>query len=219
MNAQGWNINAQRRVSALTIEREHRQLMTLLLLKESCCACVMRSVIGMEETGTASGDAPKAHVHLHHDKGLLAIGLFKLVEAVFFLLVGVGALHYIHRDLGEAALTLAAKLKVDPEGRLVGFVLDHLDSITAHRLRQIGVATFCYAGLRVTEGVGLVLEKVWAEYLTVGVTVSFLPWEMYEIARRLDWFRVGLFVVNLMVLAYLIWWLRRRKRVKVEVGG
>jgi len=170
----------------------------------------------MEETGTASGQeagTTRRHPHKHHNKGLLAIGLFKLVEAIFFFLVGVGAIHFIHRDLGEAALALALKLRADPDGRLVGFLLDHLDAITAHRLREIGVATFFYAGIRVTEGVGLVLEKVWAEYLTVGVTVSFLPWEMYEIVKRPDWFRVSLLVVNLIVLAYLVWWLRRSKRL------
>jgi uncharacterized membrane protein (DUF2068 family) len=60
-----------------------------------------------------------------------------------------------------------------------------------------------------------VLEKAWAEYLTVGATVSFLPWEVYEIARRSDWVRVGLLVVNLVVLAYLVWWLKRNR----VVGG
>ncbi len=29
------------------------------------------------------------------------------------------------------------------------------------------------------------LEKLWAEYLTMGVTAAFLPWEMYEIVREL----------------------------------
>ena len=85
---------------------------------------------------------------------------------------------------------------MDPDGRLVSWVMDHLDDITAHRLKQIGVATFFYAGLRVAEGIGLVLEKVWAEYLTVGMTAAFLPWELYEIVRRLDWLRVGLLVVE-----------------------
>jgi uncharacterized membrane protein (DUF2068 family) len=173
----------------------------------------------MKQTGTASaehagggiGGGVRRHIAGHHDKGLLAIGLFKLVEAAFFLSVGVGALHFIHRDLGDAALRLVVRLRMDPEGRVVGFLLDHMDAITAHRLREIGVATFFYAGLRVTEGVGLVLEKAWAEYLTVGLTVSFLPWEMYEIVRRLDWIRVGLFLVNLGVLAYLLWWLRRKR--------
>jgi uncharacterized membrane protein (DUF2068 family) len=167
----------------------------------------------MEETSTANEMSAGAFhsVEKKHNGGLLLIGLFKLVEAVFFLLVGLGALHFLHRDIGDAALALATKWRVDPEGRLVGFMLDHLDSLTSHRLKQIGVATFCYAALRVAEGVGLVMEKLWAEYLTVGVTISFLPWEMYEIIVRLDWFRVGLFIVNLLVLAYLLWWLRRKR--------
>jgi uncharacterized membrane protein (DUF2068 family) len=65
----------------------------------------------------------------------------------------------------------------------------------------------------------LVLEKVWAEYLTVGVTMAFLPWEIYEIARRLDWLRVGLLVVNLVVLAYLVWWLRRNRWAAAAAPG
>jgi len=170
-----------------------------------------------EETSMAEAHdfaADAEHHAKHHDGGLLAIGLFKLVEAVFFLLVGVGALHFIHRDLGDAALRLAVRLRMDPEGRVVGFLLDRLDTITAHRLREIGVATFFYAGLRVTEGVGLVMEKPWAEYLTVGLTVSFLPWELYEIVRRMDWVRVGLLAVNIVVLAYLIWLLRRKRSIQ-----
>jgi uncharacterized membrane protein (DUF2068 family) len=170
----------------------------------------------MHPGSTVSQDASESAPHVaskHHDGGLLLIGLFKLVEAVFFFLVGVGAIHFLHRDLGDAALRLATRLRMDPEGRLVSFVLDQLDNVTSHRLRQIGVATFLYAGVRVTEGVGLVLEKAWAEYLTVAVTVSFLPWELYEIVRRLDWLRVGLFLVNLLVLAYLIWWLQRKKKI------
>ena len=162
----------------------------------------------MEEPVTASR---QSHVARHHDKGLLTIGLFKLVEAGFFLLLGVGAIHFLHRDLGDAATRLAERLRLRMDGLLVTWVLDHLDDVTAHRLKQIGFATFLYAGLRITEGVGLVMEKVWAEYLTVGVTASFLPWEMYEIARRLDWLRVALFAVNLGVLAYLLWWLQRNR--------
>jgi len=165
----------------------------------------------MEETGTGM---QHGHARMHHDRGLLMIGLFKLLEAVFFFLVGVGAIHFLHHDLGDAATRLAERLRFDLDGRMMSWVMDHLDDITAHRLKQIGAATFFYAGLRITEGVGLVMEKVWAEYLTVGVTISFLPWEVYEITRKLDWLRVGLLLVNLAVLAYLIWWLRRGRRVR-----
>ena len=181
---------------------------------ESGFAMEQKGTDSVEDTGTAQEDVVKAHGHVSkkHDVGLLAIGLFKLVEAVFFFLVGIGVIHFIHRDLGEAAVRLAYRLRVDPDGRLVLWVVDHLDAITAHRLKQIGVATFFYAGLRLTEGVGLILEKTWAEYMTLGVTASFLPWELYEIARRPDWIRIGLLVTNVLVLAYLVWWLRRAQR-------
>jgi uncharacterized membrane protein (DUF2068 family) len=169
----------------------------------------------MEETGTAS---VHGHAARHHDRGLLAIGLLKLVEAVFFFLVGVGALHFIHHDLGDAATRLAERLRFDLDGRMMSWVMDHLDDITAHRLKQIGAATFFYAGLRVTEGVGLMMEKVWAEHLTVGATTAFLPWEVYEIIRRPDWVRVCLLLANLTVLAYLVWSLRRNRAARLAAG-
>jgi uncharacterized membrane protein (DUF2068 family) len=166
---------------------------------------------GNGRTGVERRGAVEERVARRRDRGLLAIGAFKLLEAVFFFLVGVGAIHFIHHDLGDAATRLAMRLRVDPDGRLVSWVVDHLDDITAHRLRQIGIATIFYAGLRVTEGLGLLMEKVWAEYLTVGVTISFLPWEVYEITRRPDWIRVCLLVFNLVVIVYLVWGLRRNR--------
>ena len=53
------------------------------------------------------------------------------------------------------------------------------------------------------EGIGLMMEKTWAEYLTVGLTVSFLPWELYEVFKRVTLVHSGLLVVNFMVFLYL----------------
>jgi uncharacterized membrane protein (DUF2068 family) len=148
-----------------------------------------------------------------HNGGLLAIGLFKLGKAIFFFLAGVGAIHLVHKDLGDEALRLVAAFHFDPESHFVTAILDRLDGVTPHRLKQIGLATFSYSGLALTEGVGLLLEKVWAEYLTLVLTVSFLPWELYELVRRPDWMRLALFGINLAVLGYLLWLLRRKKQM------
>ena len=207
---------AVERLVVLTTASGTRQLV-VAHIADGGAASKRMSGIQIDETGTASehkSGAVHKRVARHHDSGLLLIGLFKLAEAVFFFLVGAGAIHFIHRDLGDSALRLAMRLRVDPDGRLVSYVIDHLDAITAQRLKQIGVATFFYAALRVTEGVGLVMEQVWAEYLTVGVTTAFLPWEVYEIARRPDWVRVCLLLANLVVLAYLVWWLGRSRRTE-----
>jgi uncharacterized membrane protein (DUF2068 family) len=175
----------------------------------------MASTVEMAGSNASSGESAGATHHCveHHDRGLMAIGLLKLIEAAFFFLVGVGAIHFIHHDLGDSALRLAERLRFDPDGRLITWAINQLDAITAHRLKQIGVATIFYAGLRVTEGVGLMMEKVWAEYLTVVATVSFLPWELFELARHPDWVRLCLLGTNLAVLAYLLWWLRHSRQI------
>lgn len=153
--------------------------------------------------------------HLSHDSGLLMIGLFKLGKALFFFCVGIGAIHLLHKDLGDEAMRLAVALRFDPESRFTTLLLDKVDLIDAHRLKQIGVATFAYSGLALTEGIGLLLERTWAEYLTLFLTISFLPWELFELVRRPNWFRLGLLLINLAVLGYLVWLLRRKGRIRI----
>ena len=71
-------------------------------------------------------------------------------------------------------------------------------------LRRFSAVVFAYAGIGMIEGIGLYLEKVWAEYLTLIITASFLPWEIFEVMHRLTWMRAGLLVLNVLVLLYLL---------------
>ena len=147
-----------------------------------------------------------------HDRGLLAIGIFKLVKSAFFFCVGIGAIKLLHRDLGDVMMRLASALRLDVEGRFVSFLIQKVDLIDMHRLREAGMGAFAYSALALVEGIGLMLEKVWAEFLTLGLTVSFLPWELYEIVRHPDLIRFALLLANLVVLAYLLWLLRGMKK-------
>jgi uncharacterized membrane protein (DUF2068 family) len=112
--------------------------------------------------------------------------------------------------MGDEALKLAHILRFDPEHKIVALALEKIDLIDDHRLRQIGFGTFAYSALALTEGIGLLLERTWAEYLTLILTVSFLPWEVYELVRHATWIRAGLFAINLAVLGYLVWLLNRK---------
>jgi uncharacterized membrane protein (DUF2068 family) len=122
----------------------------------------------------------------------------------------MGAIHFLHKDLGDEALKLAHILHQDPEHKFVALALEKIDLIDDHRLRQIGFGTFAYSALALTEGIGLLLERTWAEYLTLILTVSFLPWEVFELIRHSTWIKAGLFAINLAVLGYLVWLLNRK---------
>ncbi len=170
----------------------------------------MQSDVIQVEAGVA-GETEVAPARRQIDRGLLLIGLFKLGKALLFMGIGAGALQFIHKDLGDTILRLAGALHRDPESRLVGMMMAQVDLIDHHRLREISMFSFTYSALALTEGVGLMLQQVWAEYLTLALTVSFLPWELYELARHATWFRLGLLIINLIVLGYLLWLLRRKR--------
>lgn len=148
----------------------------------------------------------------HSPRGVLLIGLFKLSKAIFFTCLGLAALRMVHHSLGELVMRITDFLPIDPEGRLVSLLVDRADLIGNHQLREFSLATMAYAVVCLIEGTGLILQKSWAEYLTVGLTTLALPWELYELARRPSWLRVGVLLVNIAVLLYLLWVVKRSKR-------
>jgi uncharacterized membrane protein (DUF2068 family) len=145
-----------------------------------------------------------------HNRWLVLIGGFKIVEGLLFILLGLGIVRLLHRDLADLLVRTALALRIDPESHLVNLLLDKVQMLTPHRMRLIGVGVFLKAGLDFVEGFGLALEKTWAEWFTIGLTASFLPWELYELFHHLTWVKVVITLINLLVLAYLVWLQRMR---------
>jgi uncharacterized membrane protein (DUF2068 family) len=143
-------------------------------------------------------------LHRRHNTWLIAIAAFKLAQAMLFAVVAMGALGLLHKDVGGLMAQLADYLRFNPESRVVYFVLDKASRIDDRLLTLIGEIGFLYAGMDLLEGIGLYLEKTWAEYLTLLITASFLPWEILEIFRRITPMRVGLLAVNALVFFYLL---------------
>lgn len=148
--------------------------------------------------------AQAAAARRKHNKWLVLIAAYKLLQALLFLLIGLGARRLLHRDIGDELFTLAEHLRFNPESRLVNFVLDKASLLNDPMLRRIGLVAFSYSAVSMAEGIGLYLEKAWGEILTLLITASFLPWEIYEIFRRQTFIRFGLLAANLLVFWYLL---------------
>jgi uncharacterized membrane protein (DUF2068 family) len=142
----------------------------------------------------------------NHRAGLVVIAAYKLLCALLFVLVGVGALRLLHKDVDDFAWhALVEVLHWNPESRVVSFLLERAELLDDPMLKRIGFGAFCYGAVCVAEGVGLYLEKVWGEVLTLLITASFLPFEIHELFRRVTPVRVGLLVINIVVLGYLLY--------------
>ncbi len=158
----------------------------------------------------------KPRTAISQNRWLVLIGFFKLLKGVFFVLIGVGVLRLVHRDLADILFRMALALRIDPENHLVNLVLERAQSLTPHRLRWIGAAVFGDAALDFIEGTGLILRKTWAEYFTLILTASFLPWELFEIIRHITAVKVGLTILNAFVVIYLAYVLRQRQERQHE---
>ena len=154
----------------------------------------------MQHSRTESG-----RTRHRHDRWLIVIGAFKILEGVLFVLLGLGVVRLLHRDIGDMLLRLATSMRIDPESHFVNLLLEKVQLLTPHKIRLISAGIFLKAGLDFVEGIGLALEKIWAEWLTIGLTASFLPWEIFEIAKRFTWVKVGITLLNVLVLLYLVW--------------
>jgi uncharacterized membrane protein (DUF2068 family) len=153
-----------------------------------------------------------------YDRWLVAIGTLKLVEAALFVLLGVGMLRLLHKDIVDELTRMTVALGFDPEGRFASLVLDKAALISPHRLKEISLVAFAHASLDVLEGVGLILRKIWAEFVTLAVSAFFLPLEFFELTRHVTWVKIAITAVNVAVVAYLAFHIQMRMRERRTKG-
>lgn len=144
-----------------------------------------------------------------HGRGLRLIAAFKLLKGFALLGVGIGALKLLHKDMAEVVEQWVNIFRVDPHNHFIHSLLVKLAILDERRLKELSIGTFIYSGLFLTEGAGLALRKRWAEYFTIITTSSLLPLEIYELARRASIWKGLALLINLAVVAYLIFELRR----------
>jgi uncharacterized membrane protein (DUF2068 family) len=143
---------------------------------------------------------------------LFLIALFKLVKGVLLLIVGVGALRLLHRDVAATVSHWVDILRVDPDNRYIHRLLAHVLAVTPAQLKAASAGTFFYAALLLTEGTGLILRQPWAEYFTIITTAGLIPLEIYELVHHLTTAKFVILVINVAIVIYLIARVRRRRR-------
>jgi uncharacterized membrane protein (DUF2068 family) len=133
---------------------------------------------------------------------LRLIGAFKLLKTLTLIAVGVGVLK------GWAT-------HFTPNNVYANRLIAHVSSLDEKQLDALGIGSFVYAALFATEGIGLMLRKVWAEYLTIVITTSFIPLEIYEMVEHESVAKGVVIALNVAIVIYLVVDLRhghRRRR-------
>jgi len=138
------------------------------------------------------------------------IALFKLIKALLLIAIAIGALS-LHRHRGPLDPWIHALL-FDPHGRYVHRAIERISGLDARQLDEIALGSIAYAAVFLVEGIGLMLRKSWAEVMTVLITTSFIPLEIYELAVHRGWAKLGVIAANAIIVIYLVRRLRRERR-------
>jgi uncharacterized membrane protein (DUF2068 family) len=139
-----------------------------------------------------------------HQTGLAAIAVFKLVKGALLLLVGLGLLKLMHADIATLFSRLIEALHLNADSRIIHTLVLKVDALQPHSVLVAALVSLGYAGMLLLEGIGLWLERSWAAYLTVISTSLLLPFELYEVIDRVSMIRVGVLVLNLVIVLYLL---------------
>jgi uncharacterized membrane protein (DUF2068 family) len=146
-----------------------------------------------------------------NDRLLPWIAAERAFRAVVLLAVGLVLVTHPHADWASEIARLAQKLGFDPKENWIQRLIDKVRKIHAHEDVVFGVAALAYGALEGAESYGLFRRRPWGERLTVVATsLLFVP-ELWELTKSASVLKFGALAVNALVVAYLVWRLRRRR--------
>jgi uncharacterized membrane protein (DUF2068 family) len=152
------------------------------------------------------------------DTGLLRwIAVFKLVKALSLIAVGIGALRLTHaNDPFDTMAQAAAKIGFNPGAHYLDHALARIANLPPKDFKDLGIGSFIYAALFLTEGLGLWLAKPWGEWVTAIITGSLVPLEIFEICHHPTIVKVIVLLLNVAIVVYLVIRIRRERSSRAE---
>jgi uncharacterized membrane protein (DUF2068 family) len=147
-----------------------------------------------------------------NDRLVTWIALLKFVKGSSLLIFGTLALALPPRSL--AAWSESVLGSFAPGRATLDHALGELWHIEKYKEKILAVGALLYAITFLVEGFGLWRRKVWAEWLTVVVTASFIPIEIYELVSKFSVAKVVTLALNVAIVAYLF-----HRRLAERHGG
>jgi uncharacterized membrane protein (DUF2068 family) len=145
-------------------------------------------------------------------RALAWIAVFKLFKAITLLALAAAALHLLAPGALDRQVGRLRELPLASGWRPMVHFIDWLTAATPHNIELVAGLACAYALLYATEGVGLWLQKRWAEYLTTLATASLIPFEIWELTRGATALKIAALAINVAIVVYLCYVIRSDRR-------
>ena len=148
-----------------------------------------------------------------HHKGLRTIALVEAAKGAIVLVIGFGLLSFLGQDAEAFAEHLVNRLHLNPAHHYPQIFIHAMTEITDSKLWMLAGLATLYSLIRFVEAYGLWKQRRWAEWMAALSGAVYVPAEIYEIAHRVSWLKVGALVINLAIVAYMVWLLTEHRRM------
>jgi uncharacterized membrane protein (DUF2068 family) len=142
------------------------------------------------------------------DRLLPWIAAERAFRAVVLLAVGIVLVSNPHANWASELTHLAQRAGLNPNGNWPRKIIEKIHKLNANEDVVFGVIALAYGALEGAEAYGLWRRRRWGEWLTVIATALLLVPEVWELTKSTTLLKVGALLVNLTVVAYLLWRLR-----------
>src|SRR5579862_3084862 len=143
---------------------------------------------------------------------LRTIALYKLLKVVILLLAAYGEIRLHDATLSAKILSWASARPQGLEHDLVTRGLVWFSGLSESRVHTMRLLTLTYAGVFAVEGIGLWMQRRWAEWLTTIITASLIPLEFWELVHRPSIGACVVILANVLIVVYLYWHVSTRQR-------
>ncbi len=150
-------------------------------------------------------------------RGLRVVAVFEAAKGLLVLLVGLGLLTYVHKDVHSAAEQLVSHFHLNPARHYPRIFIDAANRVTDGRLLAMAAAALLYSVVRFVEAFGLWRHRQWAEWFALLTGGMYIPVEFYENLRGVTWPKATVLTVNAAIVMYLTYVLYRSRQKRKHV--
>jgi uncharacterized membrane protein (DUF2068 family) len=145
---------------------------------------------------------------------LKVIAIFKIFQGALLLIIGISLL-FLHSRTSwmESISDWVDGELMTAHSRAMLYALNQLqDVVTGGLLQVTGLVALFYAAVLCTEGIGVYLQKRWAEMLMVFATAALIPFEIRHVCYHPSAVAFLILAANCIIVWFLYRVLRREWR-------
>jgi uncharacterized membrane protein (DUF2068 family) len=146
-------------------------------------------------------------MHAHPNKTTVAVrsvAIFEASKGVIVLLLGLGLLRLVHKDLDDVAEQIIRFLHASPGGHLSDLFIAAAHKANDKSLWAVAAGALVYALVRFAEAYGLWYEREWAEWFALLSGAMYLPWEVLSIIRHSIPLKWVVLILNVLIVLYML---------------